>query len=231
MAALLGLAAALALQSLSPTPPATSMVLVAAADLPAGHVLVTGDLRTARWPAGEQPAGAITPPAAGRLASPLRRGEPLTDARLVGPGVLRGLPPGSLAVPVPVGDLAALTGVQVGDRVDVLVGPADDGLGQPVTASTAPPGSDAAADPLSAPEHPSAEQLPSAQPVGLGLLVLAVPAPPADSGWSDAVVGPAAGAADQPGVLLLAADAATARLIAAVAGARPLSVAIHAREP
>ena len=54
------------------------------------------------------------------LAAPLRRGEPVTDVRLVGPSLLRGYP-GLVAVPVRIPDPGTVALLRVGDRVDLLV--------------------------------------------------------------------------------------------------------------
>ncbi len=54
------------------------------------------------------------------LASPLRRGEPVTDARVVGPGLWSLVPAGQVAVPVRLADLAVADLLRPGDRVDVL---------------------------------------------------------------------------------------------------------------
>ena len=65
-------------------------VLTAARDLDGG-VLAPGDLTAIDLPAPAVPDGALPSGArvAGRvLASPVRRGEPLTDVRLLGPGLL-----------------------------------------------------------------------------------------------------------------------------------------------
>jgi pilus assembly protein CpaB len=125
-AVLLGLAAlALALRP-GPAPtaaPADVPVVVAAAGLPAGRTLDSADLAVARLPPGTVPDGVVAEPGSlvGRvLAGAVRTGEPLTDARLVGPGVTTGLPAGQVAAPVRLADLAVAALVRTGDRVDVL---------------------------------------------------------------------------------------------------------------
>jgi Flp pilus assembly protein CpaB len=87
--------------------------------------LSAADLRRVALPVGAVPAGALRAGAGvvGRLlAAPVRRGEPLTDVRLLGPSLLRALPtPGLVAVPVRVADgSAAAALVKPGDLVDVL---------------------------------------------------------------------------------------------------------------
>jgi pilus assembly protein CpaB len=67
--------------------------------------------------ASRRAAGLIGRTAAGAV----RRGETLTDARIVGPGLTAGLRPGeSAAVPVRLADPDAAALIRPGDRVDVL---------------------------------------------------------------------------------------------------------------
>ncbi|TMR01853.1 Flp pilus assembly protein CpaB [Actinomadura soli] len=126
LAALFAAAAAgLALLALRPAPPPSVRVLAAARDLPAGKALIPSDLRPVSLPPGSVPSGALHSPAAGRvLAGPMRRGEPLTDARVVGAALLRGYGPGTVAAPVRVADADAARLLRPGDRIDVLTTPA-----------------------------------------------------------------------------------------------------------
>ncbi|MGY1727436.1 Flp pilus assembly protein CpaB [Geodermatophilus sp. SYSU D01062] len=104
-------------------PTAGTPVVTAASDLPAGTVLGADLLATADLPAGTVPAGVAADPAqlAGRvLAAPLRAGEPVTDVRLLGPGLTALLPAGQVAAPVRLADLAVAGLAAAGDRVDVL---------------------------------------------------------------------------------------------------------------
>jgi Flp pilus assembly protein CpaB len=123
-----------------PTPPSTP-VLVAARDLDTGAVPGPGDLRTVRLPPGAVPDHALRRPedTHGRtLAAGVRRGEPITDVRLVGPQ-LRGSP-GSVALPVRFADADAARLLRPGDRVDVLAGPQRDAAadtGGPAGSATA----------------------------------------------------------------------------------------------
>src|SRR5213080_623274 len=99
--------------------------LPAARDLSGGSPLGSDDVRAVALPIGSVPSGALRSdaPVAGRLlAAPMRRGEPLTDVRLLGPSLLTALPePGLVAVPVRVADgSAAAALVHPGDVVDVL---------------------------------------------------------------------------------------------------------------
>jgi Flp pilus assembly protein CpaB len=105
------------------TDPAPAPVVVAATDLAAGTVLLEHDLTVARWPADLVPTGATAEVdgLAGRtLAGSLRAGEPVTDLRLVGPGLTSSLGGGQVAAPVRLADLAVAGLVRPGDRVDVL---------------------------------------------------------------------------------------------------------------
>lgn len=104
--------------------PETASVVVATADLPAGTVLTPGALTVAAIPAEAVADGAASSPdeLTGRvLAGHLRRGEPVTDVRLVGTGLTAMLAPGQVAAPVRLPDLAVAGLVTAGDRVDVLV--------------------------------------------------------------------------------------------------------------
>jgi pilus assembly protein CpaB len=103
-------------------------VAVSARDLPAGTVLTADDLATSRYPPAAVPAGVAGDPEQllGRaLAGSVRAREPITDARLVGPGVTSLLPDGQVAAPVRLADLAVAALVHTGDRVDVLATAAD----------------------------------------------------------------------------------------------------------
>jgi Flp pilus assembly protein CpaB len=121
-----GLAAgamAAALGVLAPKAEAGIRVVTAARDLPAGTALASGDLRTTEVPEALVPAGALraTSPVVGRLlASPLRRGEPVTDVRLAGADLVPPQSTGLVAVPVRVADAASAALVAAGDHVDVL---------------------------------------------------------------------------------------------------------------
>lgn len=117
--------------ALRPEPPPSSgpvpvPVVVAADGLPSGRTLAAGDLALARLPPEVVPDGVVADPGllVGRvLAGAVRAGEPLTDARLVGPGLTSGLPAGQVAAPVRLADVAVAALVRTGDRVDVLAVP------------------------------------------------------------------------------------------------------------
>jgi Flp pilus assembly protein CpaB len=115
-------AVATALRATVPPPAPTVEVLVAAADLPAGAVLDAEDLTTRPLPPDSVPDRVLTDlaDAAGAiLAAPVRAGEPITDVRLVGPG-LAASAPGTVAVPVRLSDAAQAGLLAVGDAIDLL---------------------------------------------------------------------------------------------------------------
>ena len=129
--ALAALAVASALTAVAPADAAAVPVVAAAADLAPGTVLGDAQLTTVRLPHDAVPDGALRSPGEAlglRVAGGVRAGEPLTDLRLLGPGLL---PAGSeVAVPVRVAEPAVAGLLRPGDRVDVL--------------SAAPEGGDAA---------------------------------------------------------------------------------------
>lgn len=100
-------------------------VLVATRDMGPGAVLGSGDVAARELPATLVPDGAARAmdQTMGRtLAAPVRRGEPLTDVRLVGAGLARAVSadPGAVSVPLrlPDADVAAL--LHPGAVVDVV---------------------------------------------------------------------------------------------------------------
>ncbi len=121
-------AVAVSLDVIAPPPPELTAVLAAARDIPAGAAVSEADLAPLRLPRELVPDGALPLGARviGRLVSgPVRRGEPLTDVRLVGPSLLDGVAGdgSAVAVPVRLGDRDAAGLVRAGDRVDVLAAP------------------------------------------------------------------------------------------------------------
>jgi pilus assembly protein CpaB len=186
------------------TPPVTVPVVVAAADLRPGTALTPADVRAASFPAALAPAGATRDPAAlsGRvLAAGVRRGEPLTDVRLVGGGLTALLPAGQVAAAIRPADLAVTALVRPGDRVDVLAA-AGDGAGGP----------------------PAAD---GARPVAEGALVLAVPSAPGGADGTPPAGGTDADGAGRPaGLLVLAVDRDTAAGLAAASADATLTVTL-----
>ena len=129
-AGLLAGSVAFALHALAPPPPPGVRVVVAARDVAPGATLQPRDVRVVSRPAGSIPQGALrTASQATRRAvvSAVRRGEVLTDVRLVGPASLRGLAPGLVAAPVRVADAEAVALLAAGDHVDVLAATVDGG--------------------------------------------------------------------------------------------------------
>lgn len=121
VATLLALVVLTALPTFAPAAPPTTTVLAASRDLDAGQVLTAGDLAAVDLPVAVVPDGTLHDGAVGQvLAGAVRRGEPLTDRRLVGPGLVSGLADGLVATPVRVADPAAAALLSAGDRVDVL---------------------------------------------------------------------------------------------------------------
>jgi Flp pilus assembly protein CpaB len=122
----------IALSSLRERPQTWSATVVAT-DLPAGHVLAPGDLRTAEAPVALRPTNALTPAdaAVGRvLAGPVAAGELLVEHRLVGPSLLDGSPPGHVAMPIKLDDPAESTFLRPGDIVDVMAARRSSGFGE-----------------------------------------------------------------------------------------------------
>jgi Flp pilus assembly protein CpaB len=96
----------------------------AARDLPAGATLGNADLAAVNVPPSLLAAGTFTEAArlqGEQLAAPLRKGQLLTDAQLVGPGLLTGAPPGSAAVPLRMADPSSIQLVSPGQLVNVVL--------------------------------------------------------------------------------------------------------------
>ncbi|GAA1957933.1 SAF domain-containing protein [Nocardioides panacihumi] len=106
------------LRVVAPAAPETVAMTVAAHDLAAGQTLTAADVTTAHVPPASVPDGAATPATGATLAGPLRRGEPITDARLVGPS-LTIAHPGLVALPVRLPDGAMAGLLDAGDRIDL----------------------------------------------------------------------------------------------------------------
>ena len=106
------------LHALRPAPPPAVGVLVAAHDLASGTLLEPDDLVRQLFAAGAVPAGVVSDPVGRTLAGPLRRGEPVTDVRLVAPGLARGYP-GLVALPVRIADPDAVALLRAGDLLSV----------------------------------------------------------------------------------------------------------------
>ena len=123
-ALLLCAAAAITVQQLTPEPVYTVSALAAARDLPAGTAMASADLASVQVPPGMLADGFLheAGEAAGKqLAAPLRKGQLLTDAQLLGPGLLAGTPPGSAAVPLRMADPSSIQLVSPGQLVNVVL--------------------------------------------------------------------------------------------------------------
>jgi Flp pilus assembly protein CpaB len=116
---LIAVAVLAGLRATSPPEPPTVRAWVADRELPAGRALTPDDLRAVRLPSATAPDGLLDDPAGAVLAGPMGTGEPLTTARVVGPGLI-GPDPGAVALPVRFSDAAQVGLLSVGDRIDVL---------------------------------------------------------------------------------------------------------------
>jgi Flp pilus assembly protein CpaB len=105
-------------------------VVVAARDLAPGAALTPDDVRIERRSATTVPDGSqanLSTVVGSTLASPTRRGEVLTDVRLLGSRLAESTAgPGARIVPLHLADSALIDLVRVGDVVDVLAAPATD---------------------------------------------------------------------------------------------------------
>jgi Flp pilus assembly protein CpaB len=116
-------------------------VVVAARDLPPGTALASDDVRLETRSATTVPDGSRTELSAvvgSTLASPTRRGEVLTDVRLLGSRLAElTAGPGARIVPLHLADSALIDLIRVGDVVDVLAAPANDAPGAAPASSKA----------------------------------------------------------------------------------------------
>ncbi|MDP5227066.1 MULTISPECIES: Flp pilus assembly protein CpaB [Arthrobacter] len=122
----LSLSVSIAVYQLTPAPADDQSLVTAAVELPAGATLSRADLQTAAVPGRSVPAGSFRDPGTlvGRqLATPLRKGQFLSDSSLLGPGLLGGTDPGTTAVPVRLADPQTLKILTPGQLVDVVVNP------------------------------------------------------------------------------------------------------------
>ncbi|MBA3743388.1 Flp pilus assembly protein CpaB [Sporichthya sp.] len=124
-----GVAVLAAVPLLAPGAGATVPVLTAARDLRWGAALAADDLSVVRVPVASVPDGALTSTSEARgrlLASPVRRGEPITDLRLVGPGLLADSE--LVAVGVRIADAGTAALLRAGSVVDVLAAALSEGF-------------------------------------------------------------------------------------------------------
>jgi Flp pilus assembly protein CpaB len=118
-----------------------SDVVVTAHDLSPGTAITAADLRIDRRAVSSVPEGAHTAVDAvigTTLAGPARRGEILTDVRLLGPRLAESAAgPDARIVPIPLADAALTDLVRTGDVVDVVAAPADEAAEPRVIATDA----------------------------------------------------------------------------------------------
>lgn len=105
----------LGLRAVSPPEPVAT-VPVAAHDLAAGTTITAGDVTAVHLDARIVPSGLARHPQGRTLAGGVRRGEPITDVRLVGRSLAA---PGLAAVPVRLPDPAMAALLAPGDHIDL----------------------------------------------------------------------------------------------------------------
>ncbi|MGN0063235.1 MAG: Flp pilus assembly protein CpaB [Nocardioides sp.] len=118
-------------RAVTPAPPPSVAVAVAVRDLAAGTTVGPDDLTTVRLPADAVPDGLAASPTGRVLAAPMRRGEPLTDVRLVSAQLTVGQP-GATALPVRLPDAGMADLLAPGDVVDLLATDPRTGEARPV---------------------------------------------------------------------------------------------------
>lgn len=114
--------------SLVAAEPKGTSVLIAARDLPTGHIVTREDIEVVDWPSGNVPEGFYAQPgdAVGRgVIFTVRRNEPLLASKLAdreaGGGLSITIPEGKRAISVEVDEVIGVAGfVLPGTRVDVL---------------------------------------------------------------------------------------------------------------
>ncbi|WP_249359495.1 SAF domain-containing protein [Nocardia cyriacigeorgica] len=111
-------------------------VVVAARDLPPGHLLTPADLRIADRESGALPGGAVRDPApliGATVTGAMSTGEILTDLRVIGPrlAAVAGGAPDARIVPLRLADTAVADILRAGDRVDVIAADESDRATRP----------------------------------------------------------------------------------------------------
>jgi pilus assembly protein CpaB len=133
-AVLAALGLVFAVSAARPHPPASTGVWVAAHDLSGGAPLKATDVRLEQLPRAAVPEGALTEshsPIGMALGAPMRRGEPLTDVRVLSTALVTASgTPDDVAVSIRVTDgPAALALVKAGERIAVIsAGDGDSGV-------------------------------------------------------------------------------------------------------
>lgn len=118
-ALLTGVAVLVGVRAVAAPPEPTVPVVVAAHDLPAGSTVSPDDLTSVAFRPGSTPDGVVSDPTGRLVTSAVRRGEPITDARLLG-DALTADRPDLVATPVRLPDAATVSLLHVGDSVDLL---------------------------------------------------------------------------------------------------------------
>ncbi len=121
-----------ALSAIEADTPERRSIVTVARDVPSGTALTEDDLAMAEVPpdvAPDHAAEDVTDVVGRHLAGPLRRGEMITDTRLLGPDVLLGRPEGTVVATVRVADPVEVESVAPGERVDVVAVTGDDHAG------------------------------------------------------------------------------------------------------
>lgn len=175
----LAVASGLAVDAATAAPPPGTTLVAVARDLPAGHHLEAADLTGVSVPEQAVPAGAV-PAGAGPadglvgevLAAPVRRGEVVTDVRLLS-SFTRGLASGQVALPLHLADEGAVRWVRPGQRVSVLAVTADPVSG---AAGTSDPADVVARDVvvLDVPQPADPSSFGAADPAGAAVVLLSV---------------------------------------------------------
>ena len=123
-----GLAVLLLLSNFHPGGPATSPVVVALTDLPAGAEITEDDLKLVEFPNESQWQGLANDPTKyfGKvLARSIAINQPISDSDLLGPQLLTGMDPSLVAVSIPMsnGNVASL--LHAGDLIDIYATSSD----------------------------------------------------------------------------------------------------------
>ena len=117
-----GLAVLFALAALKPSTPG-SPAIVARHDLVSGTVLSAGDLRSTTLPPGGKASHSWSSPdklLGRRIAAPMRKGEILTDYRLLEPGLLDGYDKGLVLATIHIAEPTQIAALRVGDHVNIV---------------------------------------------------------------------------------------------------------------
>ena len=107
-----------------PDPVATTPIVVATRDMPAGSTPGPSDVAVVDMPTALRPAGVLRAARQARgvaLTGPIRRGEPLTDVRVTRTGTAADSR--AVALPARFADADAVAVLRPGDRIDVLLAP------------------------------------------------------------------------------------------------------------